>query len=81
MLMRVERPIDRDDPRAPGANRDRGLYSLVRVGFDGDGWITSVRDYLHVPAYLFEMAGRDLDLAAAPFHWSHIPNPARAELN
>lgn len=75
MVMRVERPLDAGPPEPFESNTAQGLYSLVRVRFDGDGRIASVRDYLHVPAYLFEMVGRELGVDAAPFERSHISNP------
>ena len=79
MVMRVERPLEAACPDVHGPPAPRGLYSLVRVGFDAEGRISSVRDYLHAPPYLILAAARDLDLEAAPFHWSHIPNPAQPD--
>ena len=76
LVMRVVRPVDPETVADSGPVA-LGLYSLVRIAFDEEGHIESVRDYLHVPSYLFEMVGRDLELAAAPFRWSHIPNPAQ----
>lgn len=76
MLMRVVRPLDSALDAGPSSS-EQGLYSLVRIAFDQQGRIASVRDYLHAPSYLFEMAGRELHLEAAPFHWSHISNPAQ----